>query len=122
MWSYDQFNNRAKAGGDVIDISNVDFHKFVKEVYELSQPQGMGHMHFKPGPLSDEQAAQIVGQLEKYGSISMDYVNGRACKMHVFMRDGKWQIADKWYDHSEADLEMLLSRCGITAGQSSCAG
>ena len=87
-----------------IDITGVDLVVFVKKVYELSVPQGLGMLHFKEGRLSDEEAKEIVGR----GYISMDYVHGRACKMKVFKKDEKLYIPDRWYDHTDYQLNELL--------------
>ena len=90
----------------MIDITGVNLVVFVKKVYELSVPQGLGVLHFKEGGLSDEEAKAIVSR----GQINMDYVHGRACKMNVFFKEGKWYISDRWYDHTNEQLrELLLS-------------
>lgn len=98
-----------------IDILNVDLLQFVKEVYALSHPQGMGHFHFQLGPLADEEAKAIINSREGNGiAVSMDYVRGRACKMTVWRAaDGTLSIRDEWYDHTATDLAELLRRCGI---------
>jgi hypothetical protein len=97
----------------MIDITGVNLHKFVKEIYALSRPQGLGAFHFVEGPLSDEQANAIVAQYANNRNIavSMDYVNGRACKMVVFRKKERLEIGDQWFDHSNADLWELRNRC-----------
>jgi hypothetical protein len=37
----------------MIDISGIDLVKFAQAVYELSKPQGLGFLHFSPGPLEE---------------------------------------------------------------------
>lgn len=94
-----------------IEITGCDLTKFVKEVYALSRPQGMGFIHYKNEPLSDEDAGEI---LKRGKNIAMDYVNGRSCKMYVRKEEnGTLWINDRWYDHSEQDLSELLDRIGI---------
>ena len=95
----------------MIDVTNVNMVEFVKKAYELSRPQGMGMMHFKPGPLSDAAAQELI---QEDGTASMDYVLGRACKMHVHNRDGRLMINDSWFDHSDAQFDELLEHVGIT--------
>lgn len=98
----------------MIDITSVDLKKFVKEVYALSSPAGLGFLHFKPGELSDEAAQAIIDRGDECIAASMDYVNGRQCKMTVFRKpDGKLEIGDNWFDHSTGQLTDLLERCGI---------
>lgn len=94
----------------MIDVTGIDLAEFAKEVYELSSPQGYGVLHATPGPLSDEEAQSIAGAPR----FDMDYVGGRACKMHVSQREGKLLIADTWYDHTDEQYEKLLSRFGLT--------
>ncbi len=99
----------------MIDITSVDLKKFVKEVYALSAPAGLGFLHFKPGELSDEDAQAVIDRGDDRIAASMDYVNGRGCKMTVFRNPhGKLEIGDSWFDHSPHQLDDLLERCGIT--------
>lgn len=104
-----------------INLIGTNLKSFVKDVYDLSRPQGMGHLHFTPGPLSDEEAEAIIKNWEgnERVAVSMDYVHGRACKMTVF-RDaetGALSIHDRWYDHTPRDLQLLLERHGIVIEQ-----
>jgi hypothetical protein len=94
----------------MIDITDVDKVKFVQKVYDLSKPQGMGMMHFVAGPLSEEDAKMYI---DADGHVSMDYVSGRACKMHTRIEDGRIVISDRWYDHSDTQFEELLEHIGL---------
>ena len=98
-----------------IDISGIDLVKFVKKVYELSKPLGLGHLHFTPEPLTDEEAKKIIRtKKDLYDCIIyMDYVKGRACKMTVWERDGRLQIINNWYDHTCNQFKELLEHCEI---------
>ncbi len=91
-----------------INISHVDMSKFVREVYNLSSPRGMGFLHFKEDGLSDEDVAAIIAR-----GVRMDYVHGRACKMTVVKRPDGLFIQPKWYDHHIEDLKELLKRCNV---------
>ena len=119
-----------------VEITGVDMKKFVKKVYDLSQPQGLGMLHFTPEPMSDELAEQIVGigdhndmgfPSHKTDGIAlrMDYVGGRACKMTVHQKEGKLFIPKAWYDHTDSQLKKLLEHCGINeatiGGEHGCA-
>lgn len=95
----------------MIDVTSVDMVKFVQKVYELSQPQGMGMIHYQPGGLTDEEAKSII---QSDGTIDMDYIKGRACKMHTNRREGKLTISDNWYDHTDEQLAELLEFVGLT--------
>ena len=94
----------------MIDVTNVDMVKFVKKVYDLSRPQGLGMMHYTPKPLTDDEAKQFI---QDDGTVDMDYVGGRACKMHVFNRDGVLSVHDSWYDHSDTQFSELLAHVGL---------
>lgn len=96
-----------------INITGVDLKKFVKEVYNLSQPQGLGILHYREGGLTDEEAESILAEGTPHHPVDMDYVHGRACKMVVFNNDDKLTIPDRWYDHTDNQLIELLKRCGV---------
>ena len=103
----------------MIKITGVNLKEFVKEVYHLSVPQGLGFLHYEPKPLSDEDAIEIVNCLEDDSRIvlSMDYVHGRACKMTVYKKgEGEGEdiyIHDSWYDHTDKQFKSLLSKFNI---------
>lgn len=84
----------------------------VKAAYDLSKPVGMGFLHFRPEPLTDEQASSYI---EDNGTVRLDYVNGRSVKMTVFIDKNTktLYISDSWYDHSDDDLLNLLDRIGL---------
>ena len=107
-----------------IEITGVDMPKFVKKVYDLSTPQGLGMLHYTPEPLSDEIAEKIAkdGDHSDMGfpshktegvALRMDYVQGRACKMTVLRKDNKLYIPNTWYDHTDAQLKELLEHCDL---------
>lgn len=97
----------------MIDVTNCDIRKLVQEAYMLSKPQGMGFMHFKPGPLTEDEITDII-QCSSGSSIAvyMDYTNGRAVKMTVFKQGDNLSIHDAWFDHSSGDYDLLLQRIG----------
>lgn len=96
---------------NMIDVSSADVKDLVRVAYDLSKPLGMGFLHAKPGGLTDEEVESLIDMNDKRCIVSMDYVHGRACKFTVFVEDGKMYIHDKWYDHTNRDLEKLLERC-----------
>lgn len=96
----------------MIDITGFDKVKLVQEAYNLSKPQGMGYLHYSPGNLAQEQVERIA---MAPGGISMDYVQGRAVKLHVFERDGRSYIRSEWFDHSAEQLRDLLRAIGLPA-------
>lgn len=92
-----------------IDITDCDKLALIKKAYELSLPKGLGFLHIKDGPLSDEE---VFACIRKDGSINMDYVNGRCIKFRSFVRDGRLLTNNHWYDHTQKDLERLMQSIG----------
>ena len=94
-----------------IDITGIDLIQFVKEVYKLSIPAGLGRLHFKEGGLTDEEAEEILSVWESDPKfcLDMDYVKGRACKMTVFRNKDKLYTRSPWFDHTDMRLAMLLN-------------
>ncbi len=91
----------------------------VKAAYTLSVPIGMGHLHYRQGPLDEGTLKDILSH-EHYGDVAvhLDYVHGRCCKFVVFKDEaGKLFIAPDWYDHSEPELVSLLTTIGIENAQ-----
>ncbi len=100
-------NERTK---NMIDITGVDLKLFIKKVYDLSKPQGLGFLHYTEGSLMDEDIDNILKHANYNDVIlSMDYIKGRACKMVVFKIDDKMWIHDNWFDHSKEQLSILLN-------------
>lgn len=98
------------------DITGTDLKVFVKKVYELSKPQGMGMLHYEPGDLDDATADEIVRSAAYHNPrfpIQLDYLKGRACKMTVTADGDRLYIQKSWYDHSPEQLEELLKVCKV---------
>jgi hypothetical protein len=100
-----------------INLGQPALADVIRAAYDPSVPQGMGHLHFREGGLSDDEVEAILSRARGSIVASMDYVNGRAVKMTV-RKDpdsGDLYIPASWYDHSRAALEGFLSRFGIAA-------
>jgi len=100
----------------MIDITGINLVELAKKVYELSVPQGMGFLHYTKEPLTDEEAQALVRIDDKFHPLAMDYVKGRACKMTVYKKNGRLEIRDSWYDHTDRAYDELLKTFGITRG------
>lgn len=94
----------------MIDVTGIDKVAFAKAVYRLSVPQGMGKLHARMGDLDHADAESIASA----DSFAMDYVHGRACKMHLSQQDGKLVAPASWYDHTDDQYERLLSEFGFS--------
>jgi len=95
----------------MIDVTDVNMVKFVQKVYELSQPQGMGMLHYQSGGLTSAEATELINA---DGTVNLDYVKGRACKMYTRKKEGRLVIDDKWYDHTNEQLAELLEHVGLS--------
>ena len=93
-----------------IDITGIDLIQFIKEVYKLSVPAGLGWLHFTEGELTDEEAKEILDtwKNDKQFALDMDYIGGRGCKMTVFRKGKNLYIRSPWYDHTDIQLKKLL--------------
>lgn len=96
----------------MIDVTGINLVEFAKKIYELSVPQGSGFLHFTPKPLTNEEAKQYIS-MEGQNALDMDYVNGRACKMHVRRENNKLTTSDVWYDHTNLAYQQLLDHFDI---------
>lgn len=93
-------------------------HLVIKGVYDRSQPQGLGFTSFTPGEMSEEDAVKILRgrlrveegeELPQSGSVSLDYLLGRACKFHFKFDEHGCHIEDgMWYDHTLTQLKDLV--------------
>ena len=93
-----------------IEITGCDLRSFVQDAYRLSQPQGLGWLHYQPDDLTDEDLDQLVDpQFQWPGhAVSMDYVNGRAVKRTVRKEDdGRLTMPSWWYDHTDDAYRAL---------------
>lgn len=99
----------------MIDVTDAPLEAIVRAAYNPSRPQGLGHLHFQPGDLTDEEVARIINTTggPSIVALSMDYVKGRACKMTVFQNDGRRYIQNRWHDHSDGQLRQFLETIGI---------
>ena len=103
-----------------IDITGIDLVEFIKKAYEMSIPAGLGHMHYRPGPLSDEDAYLILegknchsGRLAVGDVFSMDYVHGRCVKLSAWEKGDKVMTGDIWHDHTGEQYAELLGHFDI---------
>ena len=93
----------------MIEVTGSKLTDIAKAAYDLSYPMGMGFLHYEEGSLTDEEAEYLITD-GKNIPLSMDYVKGRACKLTVFKDGDKLYIDESWYDHSDEQLQNLLSR------------
>lgn len=97
----------------MITIPQDKLPALVRTVYDMSRPVGLGFLHAKDGSLTEAEVDVIIQPTGRIAA-SMDYVNGRQCKMTVFRADdGTLSINDYWHDHSDSQLQQLLDVLGI---------
>ena len=99
---------------NMIEVTGVDLSLFIRTVYALSRPQGMGFLNFQEGDIDQATLDALLNNNYPNIALAMDYVHGRACKMVVFKEpDGTLWINKTWYDHSDEQLKSLLVACGL---------
>jgi hypothetical protein len=95
----------------IVRIPHFLLVEFIQKAYDLSQPQGMGLLHFRPGSLSQDEALQIIHKGDGR-TIHMDYVHGRAVKLTIPHDIGghyiKFRDTNPWYDHTPQQFNELL--------------
>ena len=94
------------------EVTGAKLEDLAKAAYALSAPCGLGHLHYQPGDLCDSDLHQLLKQGRETVPLSMDYVNGRCCKFHVYRFQERLFIRSAWYDHTDEDLQALLKRIG----------
>lgn len=92
-----------------IRIPADKINTFIRSAYSLSQPQGMGILHYNPAPMTVEEADEIINAPHNHRYIGMDYVLGRAVKLTIFKDDEGYYIEDRgrWFDHTDSQWREL---------------
>jgi len=104
-----------------VDVTDASILAMICAAYALSRPQGLGHLHYKSGPLSKEELDDIINQAVEFGQfgddvvVSLDYVKGRACKFTLCKEGDRiiWNLP--WYDHTWDAAINLLFTVGLRA-------
>lgn len=99
-----------------IEVTGVPLEAIVRAAYNPSRPQGLGHLHFQAGDLTDEEVSAIIGRFadSSVTAVGMDYVKGRSVKMTVRKdKDGRHFIKNRWYDHGDSALREFLKAVGL---------
>lgn len=92
--------------------ADTDLRALVSRAFDMSNPQGMGYLHHKPGPITEEEINSVLQDSNKPGELAVraDYIRGRSVKLTVWKdEDGKYLIyGPDWLDHSPEDLNELV--------------
>ena len=104
-------------------MTGVDLRRLVKKAYELSYPEGKGHLSYEPGPLTDKEVQTILSEHDSVTKLSIDYVKGRLVKLVLFKGSPsenmpnvpcylpeRWD-GELWIGHSDRQLCELLEHC-----------
>jgi len=65
-------------GKDTIDISKLDKAEVLAALYNASRPQGIGIVHFTPQPMTRDEAAALLKDVNDF-----DYLRGRVMKVVI---------------------------------------
>lgn len=86
-----------------ISIKGMDKVMVVQRAYARAKAQGMGVLHYRPGPLSRAEAEQVL----KLGGGYIDYLNGRVMKIDVSGDEVKEYLYDR--DNGAGALALALA-------------
>ena len=100
---------------NMIEVTGIDLVEAVKAAYDLSQPQGLGFLHFEEGGLSQQEAEKLVRADDPSLPVTLDYVKGRSCKFNIHRTPEGLFIRKDWYDHTDSQLQELLDRLGVNS-------
>jgi len=84
------------------------------ELYNNSQPLGMGFLHFTPAPMSVDQADELLIHVDHNGDVYFDYLQGRVMKINF--RSDTDEVETWLYNRDNGDnaaercLETVLDR------------
>lgn len=95
----------------ILPISKLE--DIINAVYNNSNPVGMGYLHYvEETNLQDDEMSILVEQFEDTGSVYLDYLKGRCCKVIVRKEnDDELSITitkDNWTDHSQPEIDRFF--------------
>lgn len=61
-----------------VSIAGLDKGAVLAALYNASRPLGMGHLHYRPEPMTAEQARSLLEN-----SMRFDYLHGRVMKVDL---------------------------------------
>lgn len=104
-----------------IEVTGFDPLVFIREVYNLSKPLGMGYLHYRPGDCPEMLPESIWNQRQHFDYdgihpvVHLDYVYGRCCKMPIYKlaKEERYFVRKQWMDHSPEDYKELFRRCDL---------
>lgn len=94
------------------EVTGASLEDLARAAYALSEPCGLGHLHYSPGDLCDSDVQDLLNRGSRRIPLYMDYVNGRCCKFCVWRDQDRLFIRSRWQDHYNDDLQALLKQIG----------
>lgn len=100
----------------MIEVTGIPLEALVLAAYRPSRAQGLGHMHYEAGDLTESEVSAIIerGKTDRMFAVYTDYVKGRSLKFKVQRKNGLHFIENRWYDHSDGQLKDLLTAVGLS--------
>lgn len=80
----------------MVNTKGIAKHLVLKALYDHSRPQGMGYLQFTPGPMSEDEAKQLL-QSAVIHNLYFDYLGGRIIKVTL--------VNDEAFDESLYDRD-----------------
>lgn len=91
----------------MISIAGLDKVEVLRALYAAAKPQGMGYLHYTPGPLSREDAEAYLAH-----SSYFDYLNGRVMKVEISGDELSPRLFDRDNGEGAAALAIENLRSG----------
>lgn len=89
---------------NVIDISNKDKAEVLAELYNNSQPMGIGMLQYDPTPMTTEIARKILEKTQ-----SFDYLKGRPLKINL--EENIISVYGYNHDNAKGLAQKVISSC-----------
>lgn len=95
-----------------IDIKSVSKAKVLAALYNASRPQGMGFVHYGPGDMTEEQAAELLSK-----NTYFDYLQGRVMKVDLSGDTLETRLYDRDNGPGAAEraIKHLIATTGVPA-------
>jgi hypothetical protein len=87
---------------NMIDIKGLSKAKVLAELYNNSQPLGLGFLHYDPLPMSEDEAAKLLEQ-----STYFDYLKGRVMKVDLSKSEFDPRLYD--IDNGQGAAERVVN-------------
>lgn len=91
----------------MISIAGLDKAAVLMALYDAARPLGMGFLHYRPEPMTREQADGLLAK-----SLHFDYVGGRPLKIDLSGDELNQGLYDR--DQGEGAAQRCIDKLRVT--------